>query len=187
MIRPLLAAALLSLTTPSAGGPPARELDIALGRSAFGLPLTAPERDFRRILGEPTAVFPMTDGRHALLYGNSVLLIFAHDRLWQARTWADAGWSPQIFHGWLQYVPAAPSAITSFSVDGKLRVGDRREAAEAAITGRDGDGDELSHVEHVSGADVWLGYAYDDDVATDEDRDVKRQRVVSLVVEFTSK
>jgi hypothetical protein len=128
----------------------------------------------------------MSEGRHALLYGRSVLLVFSHDRLWQARTWADDGLSPQIFHGWLQYLPAA-SAITGFSVNGRLRVGDRREAAEAAIAGGDGDGDEHSHVQHVPGADVWLGYAYDDDVHTDADRDVKRQRVVSLVVEFSAR
>jgi hypothetical protein len=81
MTKALLGTALLSAGLALAPGRPAKVLDIALGKNVFGLPVTATEADFRKLLGEPTTVVPMTEGRHALLYGNSVLLVFAHDRL----------------------------------------------------------------------------------------------------------
>jgi hypothetical protein len=74
--------------------------------------------------------------------------------------------------------------VTGFTVNSRLRVGDRREAAEAVLrSGLDGDSDEFSSFERMRGGDVWLGYDYDDGIA-DRERDVKHQRVVSLVVEF---
>lgn len=158
-------------------------LDINPGHAVLGLTTSATEADFRKKLGEPDSVIAMSSDRHGLLYGQNVMLVFKKGRLWEARTWLMKGWSTELFHEWVQYLPKRKTGFSDFTVDGgKYRVGQRREEVEKKIRGMDGDGDEYSIIVSKSHAEVWFGFEYDD--APGAERDVKQQKVSSLVVRF---
>jgi hypothetical protein len=169
----------------------AADLNIALdasgSQSVFGLSAAAKESEFRQLLGEPAAVIAMNKQRHGLLYGTNILLIFAGDKLWQARTWFVPPWSPQLYQGWLQYVlpvTTRDGAISSFTVNRNLKLGGKRAPLEKMLGQSVLDADEFSTVARFGDADVWLGYAYPDE--GDAKRSVATQTVVSLVVEYRS-
>lgn len=169
----------------------AADLDIAVdatgSKSIFGLPPQAREADLRRLLGEPAAVIAMSKQRHGLLYGTNLMLIFDNDRLWQARTWFINAWSPQLYHGWLQYIPPATTrtglSFSSFSINQGLKLGAKRAAMEQLLGKAYVDAHEFSTVARYGDAEVWLGYAYPEE--SDAKRDMSTQTVVSLVIEYT--
>ena len=165
-----------------AGNVPAEDtdLDIEPGHSVLGLPADAKQLDFRRTLGVPAAEIAMTDGRRGLLYGRNLLLIFVGEELWEARTGQIRGWSPQLFHEWLQYVP---DTYQAFTVGGKFRVGMSRDKLERQLGRLVLDGDEYSLVAQMGGSQVWFGFEYDDGV-TDVTRSPATQHVASMTVSF---
>ena len=166
----------------------AADLNIDIGKSVFGLPPDARQADIRKLFGEPAATITMNQQRHGLLYGTNILLIFDRDRLWQARTWFVQPWSPQLYHGWLQYVPPTTTrsgdAVSGFTVNGQLKLGAKRDAMEKLLGKALLDADEFSAVANFADTEVWLGYAYPDE--SNPQRTMSTQTVVSLVVEFKS-
>ncbi len=133
------------------GNAPAADtvLDIDPGRSVLGLSVDAKPAKFRKALGAPAAEIAMTGDRRGLPYGRNMLLVFNGDTLWEARTWQNRNWTPQLFHEWLQYVPDTGQ---SFSVAGEFSVGMRRDALEQQLGQRLLDEDEFSLVRE---GDAW--------------------------------
>lgn len=51
------------------------------------MPLSASETDFRKALGNPDGTIKMGADRRGLFYGQRLLLIFSHGKLWQVHGW----------------------------------------------------------------------------------------------------
>jgi len=156
--------------------------DIEPGKSVLGLPADAKQLDFRRALGVPAAEIAMTEGRRGLLYGRNLLLVFSGEELWEARTWEIRGWTPQLFHEWLQYVPDTNPA---FSVAGEFQLGMHRDVLARKLGARLLDEDEFSLLFRLGPATVWFGFEYDAGV-TDATRSPATQRIVSMTVSFAA-
>lgn len=173
-LRALLCALLLG----ASGHLTAAELSVTPGGEAFGLPPSAPLKQFVERLGEPTARLPMRGGEQGLLYGNSTLLVFKGQRLTQVRCWLHSRFTPSLFLGWLDQVEPGKDPLT-FAVDGKVHLGQERGEASAWLNGLEGDGDELSDVRMRGDSEVWLGYGNSDDYGIQGE---SHQVVVSLSV-----
>lgn len=156
-------------------------LMVQTGREVFGLFPTATPDAFIKRLGAPTARIALRNGREGLLYGNSMLLVFAGEVLQEVRCWKLETFTEDLFLGWLQAVEYQGPA-REFGVDDQLWLGQNREAVTPLLVGLEGSGDERSDLVLKNGSQVWLGYAPPSSYRLGDDDE---QRVlVSITVHF---
>ena len=55
--------------------------------SLCGVPITATRTQFVKVLGNPDGLINMGPDRVGLLYGQRLILIFWHEKLWQTHAW----------------------------------------------------------------------------------------------------
>lgn len=161
----------------------AEELNVVSGTEAFGLPATATRAQFVERLGPPTAELPMYGKRRGLLYGNSMMLVFLGDRLREVRCWELGGYADSLFLGWMQDV-GPRGANWRFSLDGQLRLGQRREETGPWLQGLEGTGDERSDLVVKNGSEVWLGYGFEPEYRQDDE---EQPVLVSITVHFNDR
>lgn len=159
------------------------ELQVQVGKAAFGLAPSAAKAAFVERLGPPTAELPLRQGARGLLYGNSLLLVFEGDTLREVRCWKQEQFTSDLFLGWLQQVEPRAD-MQGFVVDDRLRLGMPRAQVSAFLAGLEGDGDERSDVRIKNGQQLWLGYGPAPDYHLGDDPE---QRVlVSITVQFNA-
>ena len=159
------------------------ELQVYSGSNVFGLAPTASPADFVMTLGQPSAELPLHGGRRGMLYGNSLMLVFAGDSLREVRCWLVPRFGGDLYLGWLQEVPAR-AGLEGFVLDDRLRLGMPREEAEPLLQGLEGSADQNSAVAIKHGQPIWLGFGSADSHAQAEDG--APQVLVSLTVHFNA-
>lgn len=159
------------------------ELQVYSGSNVFGLAPTATPEDFTMMLGQASAELPLYGGRRGLLYGNSLMLVFAGDSLREVRCWLVPRFTGDLYLGWLQGVPAR-AGLEGFVLDDRLRLGMPREDAQLALEGLEGSADQDSAMAIKHGQPVWLGFGSVDSHALA--RDGEPQVLVSLTVHFNA-
>lgn len=156
-------------------------LMVQTGREVFGLFPTGTPDAFIKRLGAPTARIALRNGREGLLYGNSMLLVFAGEVLQEVRCWKLESFTEDLFLGWLQAIEHQGPAM-EFGVDDQLWLGQNREAVTPLLVGLEGSGDERSDLVLKNGSQLWLGYAPPSSYRLGDDDE---QRVlVSITVHF---
>jgi hypothetical protein len=157
----------------------AASYDITPGKTVLGLKPSSSEAQFRALLGEPDGFIRMSPDRHALLYGQRMMLIFWRDALWQARTWDVPRLAPELGQGWLRYIRPREPQVT-FSVMQGLRIGESRESLQALAREFQVDGDETSDLFKVGDMEIFVGYGSE---RASPGR-ASPQRVISISVTF---